>query len=429
MSQNFGRPRTSRLVVNSRGTTSPFAVEHIVGSEVIRGVPPDRAVNRATTVRDIVERLDVNPVSTDTIRLLLDDLRAVGPQDPVPVSLLVNVLERARTVGLQPLGPIAETRLLPEAGLQFVALARSIDGDLPPRQAGTPNYYPPNWVQLTKALHDGSRWRFEFVTLPENFYYCPGVDFTLADGELTLFFARMHVGVKATPNAPAFPLPGDPFAQGAFVDAPSDVPIFISNSDSKRDFRGDEPVRDEDIIEANPGVATTCGNFILSIHSNVREDGPEDLGLVSGHAWLSLSNCATGNLIATYGLWPDEHPAIQKAGLANGEGSDVRVNFAGDRKNQTLRHYFCSLCISDEQKAIFDAEVAETLNWGYFDNCASFASDVFEEVTGKDIDADDVAGIDTPREVGESIFEENGNQRTPPPGQPPIAPGSSSSFD
>jgi hypothetical protein len=375
-------------------------------------------------VRDVIERIDLNPVSTDTIRLLLDELRGIGLEGTSSVSALANAIERARTVAPQRLPGIVDATLPARAGLPpFVSFVRALDSNESPREAGEPDYYNPNWVRLTKAAHDGRRWRFEFTTTPEDFYYCPGVNLTVADGELTLYFARAHVGTKPWTEAPAFPVPGDPFSQGLFVDAPAAAPIFIANSASKRDFRGDEPVRDEEIIGANAGVVATCGRFILSIHSNVREDGPEDLGLVSGHAWLSLSDCATGNLIATYGLWPDEHPGIQRSGLSNGEGSDVRVNFAGDRKNQALAHYFYSMCISDAQKEKFDSEVSKNWSWGYFDNCSSFAAEVFEEVTGKDIDADDTAGIDTPREVGESIYEENGNRPTPTGGQPPIAIG------
>ena len=47
-------------------------------------------------------------------------------------------------------------------------------------------------------------------------------------------------------------------------------------------------------------------------------------------------------------------------------------------------------------------------NWRYTNNCASFASERFEEVTGVDIDADDWLGIETPREIGDSILQANG---------------------
>lgn len=45
--------------------------------------------------------------------------------------------------------------------------------------------------------------------------------------------------------------------------------------------------------------------------------------------------------------------------------------------------------------------------WGTFNNCVSFASEVFESTTGIDVDADDIMGIETPRELGEHILELN----------------------
>ena len=46
-------------------------------------------------------------------------------------------------------------------------------------------------------------------------------------------------------------------------------------------------------------------------------------------------------------------------------------------------------------------------SWRHTNNCASFASETFEEVTGVDIDADDWFGFETPREIGDSILRAN----------------------
>jgi hypothetical protein len=57
-----------------------------------------------------------------------------------------------------------------------------------------------------------------------------------------------------------------------------------------------------------------------------------------------------------------------------------------------------------------------------------FASDVFNQVTGIDINADDTLGIETPREIGDSIRDTNGGQDSNAKQNPiPAAPGLSGS--
>lgn len=159
------------------------------------------------------------------------------------------------------------------------------------------------------------------------------------------------------------------------------------------------------------------------IHSNVAA-GQGDPGITDGHAWLTL-HAADGTLIHSYGLWPDSHPGITAAGLNNGDGSDVRVDYAGDRR---LGAYYYAVGISEEQRVALDAAVRRQWCWTITNTCASFASEVFYEVTGIDIDADDYLGFETPREVGEHIVEANGGRATPAgPIQPAPGPAPSSS--
>lgn len=69
-------------------------------------------------------------------------------------------------------------------------------------------------------------------------------------------------------------------------------------------------------------------------------------------------------------------------------------------------------------------------SWRITNNCASFASETFEEVTGVNIDADDWLGIETPREIGDSILSANGgsfSNEGAVPRAPDIAPSSYSS--
>ena len=158
--------------------------------------------------------------------------------------------------------------------------------------------------------------------------------------------------------------------------------------------------------------------YILVIHANVAE-GQGDPALTDGHAWLTLHSATSGVLIHSYGLWPDTHPDIVDAGLANGDGSDVRIDFTHDAH---LGPYYHAVSITTEQMAALDAALAEDWSWVLTCTCASLASEVFCDVTGVDIDADDFLGFETPREVGEHIIEANGGAATPA-GTPPPAPG------
>ncbi|GAJ02952.1 unnamed protein product, partial [marine sediment metagenome] len=66
-------------IINSRGEDKgSFDATHIVGSEVIRGVPPDLAIDRALRVREMVGLASSERVSTDAIRFILDELRDIG---------------------------------------------------------------------------------------------------------------------------------------------------------------------------------------------------------------------------------------------------------------------------------------------------------------------------------------------------------------
>jgi hypothetical protein len=84
-------------------------------------------------------------------------------------------------------------------------------------------------------------------------------------------------------------------------------------------------------------------------------------------------------------------------------------------------YHYC-VCLTAAQHATLLAAVAQSQAWTYTNTCASFASEIFEEVTGIDVDADEFAGLETPREIGESIVEKNGGTATPS-GTPPPAPG------
>jgi hypothetical protein len=128
--------------------------------------------------------------------------------------------------------------------------------------------------------------------------------------------------------------------------------------------------------------------------------------------------------VTTYGAWPDDHPAITAAGLSNGGGSDIRTNWVGDAWSpQGYPYIYCEV-ITDQEFATLNAEVAKNFQWSCTNNCASFASETFLAVTGTDVDADELLGLETTREVGQSIRALNGGSN-----QSDDAPSESSSVD
>lgn len=50
--------------------------------------------------------------------------------------------------------------------------------------------------------------------------------------------------------------------------------------------------------------------------------------------------------------------------------------------------------------------------WRYTNTCASWASEIVNEVVGEDLDADDWTGFETPRELGSSILKAEKKQPT-----------------
>ena len=61
--------------------------------------------------------------------------------------------------------------------------------------------------------------------------------------------------------------------------------------------------------------------------------------------------------------------------------------------------------LSDAQTKHFWALMRSNIAWDYTNTCASFATEVVEEVVGEDLDADDYGGFETPRELRKSILE------------------------
>ena len=149
----------------------------------------------------------------------------------------------------------------------------------------------------------------------------------------------------------------------------------------------------------------------LCIYSNEAED-ETDCDWDEGHAALMYAyKNGDGPLRGTfYGLWPDDHPAIIRAGLNNGDGSDVRTNFSLDRWSSSAYPFRYCEKITSTQRDTLREWTSKNIEWGYWDNCSWFASKVFRKVTGTDVDANDwILGFSTPCELGKNINILNGD--------------------
>ena len=145
----------------------------------------------------------------------------------------------------------------------------------------------------------------------------------------------------------------------------------------------------------------------LCIYTDEAED-VTDCSIKDGHAALCLKDETNTYSIHYYGLWPDDHTAIEQSGLSNGRGSDVRVDFYGDKYSAEDYPFIYCKRINTRQYQKFQQEVSKSSKWTLTNNCASFASEVFREVTGIDVDEDDwLLGANSVCELGKSIIEKN----------------------
>ena len=190
-------------------------------------------------------------------------------------------------------------------------------------------------------------------------------------------------------------------AQGRFtspdpLDHPSRSPKglvgFLSNPQNWNKYAY---VLNNPLIRVDPdGMAD-----YLYIESNVAKS--TGASLTAGHANVLRFNSDT-NTTTTYGLWPDSHPDIVAAGLANRQGSDVRTNFANDAPaNYPLKY---GVELTPEQSSTLDTTVGRSSEWRYTNTCATWAASTFTGVTGVRIGSSELGGVTgTPRAVGDSI--------------------------
>lgn len=129
---------------------------------------------------------------------------------------------------------------------------------------------------------------------------------------------------------------------------------------------------------------------VLGVHSNVAGK-EEEFG--AGHSWLTISHEGKTDY---YGLWSDAHPAATD----NGRGHDIRSGLERYKTAVASRFY----TLSDAQYEHLISLVESNVVWRYTNNCASWASETVYKVMRENVDANDYAGIETPRELGRSIL-------------------------
>ncbi|MCK6456826.1 MAG: RHS repeat-associated core domain-containing protein [Phycisphaerae bacterium] len=139
-------------------------------------------------------------------------------------------------------------------------------------------------------------------------------------------------------------------------------------------------------VRSNPiSILDVLGlSWILGLHSDPGYSGGQDPK--DGHAWITLTDTTSGTT-TTYGLWPDFHPEIQRQGLSNGLGSDVRTNFSGDTNRPPGTHVEWE--ITDEQAKALKDYVKNIQWWTGGNNCSRFAAKCVETVIGIRVQAYD----------------------------------------
>jgi hypothetical protein len=174
-------------------------------------------------------------------------------------------------------------------------------------------------------------------------------------------------------------------------------------------------------FDYDPKISSTVQVYISGCNSGTRWDVapicPDEFALMgiqtsvsfnslirnvwdSGHAWITMTK---EDKTTRYGLWPDYSLVIKKAGINNGSGSDVRVNF------ETGTGKFARFAYLSPSK---QREVAGFVgkHWEYSllsRNCATFAQKTWFVATGELLDANEFfngSPTESPRQLGNSII-------------------------
>jgi hypothetical protein len=155
-------------------------------------------------------------------------------------------------------------------------------------------------------------------------------------------------------------------------------------------------INHDDIIKPTEetNYKVTNNFYKIGIHSNSRAGDEADY--TEGHSWLSLQNMKT-NEFHTYGLWTDKQRASGASGSDKGVLTDEEIR----RKYQAKYSEYKS--ISEIKYKKFVQYKDEKDAWMPTHTCADWARDGYKVATGIDLDVDDWLGLETPRELSETI--------------------------
>ena len=152
----------------------------------------------------------------------------------------------------------------------------------------------------------------------------------------------------------------------------------------------------------------------IAIMSTKKENSIFDT-VNTGHVAIAIID-TDAKTKTSYALWPDDHPDIIKRKLNNGPDPDVRKDFFRDQPgsdpNVIYNYRYCVQITEEQYKKFLEQTKKKDWTWSFTQNCASFGSDVFYDVTGIDIDADDWFDIETPSEVARNIRIANGGKNS-----------------
>jgi len=140
---------------------------------------------------------------------------------------------------------------------------------------------------------------------------------------------------------------------------------------------------------------------ILGIHSNATGES----SFTDGHAWLTLH--FENGRSTSVGLWTTtlgelRRVASDPTGFALGETFDVNFGIEGRKGYRAKASRYYSLASPQGERAI--AILGSWASWRFTNTCAEWARDVVQKLTGEELAADDWLGIETPRELGNSIL-------------------------
>lgn len=140
---------------------------------------------------------------------------------------------------------------------------------------------------------------------------------------------------------------------------------------------------------------------VLGLFSSAAPDDPNPC---AGHSWVLFYNSSTKKT-HSYGLWPDNNHKINEAGLNNGSGSDVRIDFLGDSYISDYSRFYplSNFQVNDLNSFVSKYKKYSIPNYV----CTSYAQELIYEVTGEFVESGDFyegLNIETPRAMSNTIL-------------------------